>query len=233
MRWFMHMTDMHSDPFVYRLVTLFKGDGYMCYSVTLEVLAKENAIDSPAIFEKQYLVDRIRLPWDRITEIYAEWKKQKPNDFFMEEIEGGIEVSLFTTKIREIMDAWARRKHPQMLAKKPRSKPAKSAPAKDKPAGFNAYGFFLDTFKANHKGEDYIPENKDKDPNLCHSLYKRVGEEKYRKIVTRYHVSKDSFIISNGYNVKTMNSRASAMLLQDIDKPAASGAKFMPEVKRA
>jgi hypothetical protein len=103
----MHMTDLHRDPFVFKLMTLFKSDGYTAYGVTLELLGSNDAIDHSLTIEKELVAQSMRLPWERISEIYAVWVKEKP-EFVC--IDKGLEIEIYTPKIREIMDEWARRK---------------------------------------------------------------------------------------------------------------------------
>ena len=101
------MTDTHNDPFVFKLMTLFKSDGYLVYEITLEILGSNDAIDKPLKIEKELLSRNMRLPWERIAEIFNTWKIEKP-EFIFNDL--GIEVEIYTPKIREIMDEWARRK---------------------------------------------------------------------------------------------------------------------------
>lgn len=101
------MSDMHRDTFVFKLMTLFKSDGYTVYNIMLEILADNDGIDKEIVIEKEFLTQNMRLKFNNINRILEKWKELKPEITY---INRDTDIVFYTPKLKEIMDNWSRRK---------------------------------------------------------------------------------------------------------------------------
>ena len=71
MKWFKHITDSLDDPFIFDLVSHFKGDGYMVFFGTLEIMSREFNIETPGICEisLKFLAKKLQLSVRFITKV--------------------------------------------------------------------------------------------------------------------------------------------------------------------
>ena len=109
MKWFKHISDSLDDPFIFELITLFGGDGYLVFFGLLEIYSRE--------FKPE---DKWKL---NVTRAQLRSKLQKRQDTLIInclkhiqnsgkwEIEiNDKDVNVFIPKFTELLDEWSRRK---------------------------------------------------------------------------------------------------------------------------
>jgi len=109
MKWFKHISDSLDDPFIFELMTLFGGDGYLVFFGVLEIYSREFKTEPG---------------WKlKVTRAYLRQKLQKRQDTLimncLKHIQNsgkwqvdfiGQQVIIFIPKFTEIIDEWTSRK---------------------------------------------------------------------------------------------------------------------------
>lgn len=109
MKWFKHMCNSISDPFVYSLVKKYNGNGYFVYFGLLEILGEQNCIDKYFVTNFDYLEHRFQLEKNVLIEILnfiAENKK-----IVIKAENNKNKISIFCPKFMEFSDEWTRRSY--------------------------------------------------------------------------------------------------------------------------
>jgi 3D (Asp-Asp-Asp) domain-containing protein len=205
MRWIMHMTDMHRDPFVFKLMSKFGSDGYAVYCITLELLGSNNAVTQDACFEKEFLASSMRLPWPRIAEVLAVWKQEKPGFVFLE---NGDEITIFEPRLKEIMDEWARRKFGKSLGSdsgvtheqiESKSKSKSKKEIDIDPRVKTLIDYFFQRHLEIKKEKYHVAGGKDGD--AMKRLLSTFTEDEIKNKIDLFFASKDDFILKAGFTI--------------------------------
>ena len=115
MKWFKHIATSLSDPDIFESISLFGGDGYLCFFGTLELMAQEFDVMTPGIVRVPFklLTKNLQLSGRKVTKIlsFFQQKTRKntsklPRLSFVRE---GPYIVLNCPKLKELCDEWTKK----------------------------------------------------------------------------------------------------------------------------
>ena len=109
MKWFKHISDSLDDPFIFELITLFGGDGYLVFFGLLEIYSREFKPEDKWKLNVTRAQLRSKLQKRQDTLIINCLKHIKNSGKWEIEINDK-DVNVFIPKFTELLDEWSRRK---------------------------------------------------------------------------------------------------------------------------
>jgi len=107
MKWFKHMSDSLSDPFIFELIENFGGDGYLVFFGTLSLMAAEFDINFPgkSQFSVKFLAKNFQISDKKLRKIFNFITKK--GKFFVEYCNGMYFINC--PKFKDICDNFTRK----------------------------------------------------------------------------------------------------------------------------
>jgi hypothetical protein len=250
MNWFKHKNNAHNDPFIVDLMNTFAEKlangqtipwGYHVWFITLEILAKEDALARPVILSNRYLAQSMLLDFEKIKQVfsYAHTKGKLRVKFLKNEI------SIFCPNLKKYRDEYSEKK----AKKKNRDNvPTLSRHYRDNippdldlevdldtetdtetetektSVLFNGFRYFKDAYKGLKKTA-YKTQYANKDEALCEKLVKTFGRADFCRAVEGFFKADDNFIAGRGYDIIAFNSVFKGLLQEKSKNSGTLSAK--------
>ena len=211
MKWRQQEVAMRRDPFVFELIRLYGGDGYMAYNITLDILGEYEKFESAFETTWDYMASQTQLEVDKVKKIYGFISGKPWEKFIVKDME--THILIFCPNLKKYADEYTKKKFshagknktktaetpPELLTQSGHcpdivgatvqyntlqyNTKTKDMPAK-KPAGSNILAFYMDTYLSIY-GEKY-PASGKKDGNLLKGLLSTYGEPRLKELIKTF-----------------------------------------------
>jgi len=244
MKWFKHQTENNS--FIFKLVELFGGDGYLIYYRTREMIAEEFDIKNPgkAQFSVKKMTNFIQVSAGKLRKVLNFLTKSE--QIFAEFIDNGVpSINLYDPELQELTDEYTtkkigtvsgqtpdnvRKKSPQIRLDKIRTD--KNRLDKSTVSDKSDHHKFVSFFTKSYKKEFKVAYGFDggKDAALVKTLLSQFGYELLCQMTVRFFKCQDDFIrYKVGYTIAGLKLRSNQLAREVggnktvLDKMSESG----------
>lgn len=108
MKWRQQEVAMRRDPFVFELIRLYGGDGYMAYNITLDILGEYEKFESAFETTWEYMASQMQLDVDKVKNIYGFISGKPWEKFIVKDME--THILIFCPNLKKYADEYTKKK---------------------------------------------------------------------------------------------------------------------------